>query len=313
MTPLKLRHRLRMRRRSHLVVFAILLGFLGATQQASVDDKAQTHEELFVIANIQFTLCHELTHALISTFDIPVLGGEEDAADQIAAICFLHPTDKNRRDPQAVDKLIAVADAWRLEWELDKDSGGTAYWDEHALDIQRYYQILCVLYGSDPQRFESLPDQLELPWQRAWSCADYEYDRVVKAGEWLLETYGTRYDPSRDYRAGKVSVVYDDPGEDKNQARNTLKRSAVFEGKADLMNSLFELPHNIAIVGTDCLGDMTASWNQDKREIVFCYDLVERFDLLASVRQCILGSHVGLTDRRAMDPRRIQECLADLQ
>lgn len=298
---------------SHFLVCILLLVLLGASQHAAGGKKADTHRDLFVTANIQFTLCHELTHALISTFDVPVLGREEDAADQISALCFLHPTDKNRRDPQAVEKLIAVADAWRLEWELDKDSGGTAYWDEHALDIQRYYQILCVLYGSDPQRFESLPDQLELPWQRAWSCADYEYDRVVKAGEWLLETYGVRDDLSTNRRTGKVEVVYDDPGEDKQQACNTLKRSAVFENKADLMNSLFDLPHNITIVGADCLGDMTASWNQDKREIVFCYDLVERFDVLASVRQCILGSYVGLTDRHAMDPQRIQECLADLQ
>jgi len=313
MTHRKPRHRLYGHRRSHLFVCALFLVLLGATRQAAGNEKADTHRDLFVIANIQFTLCHELTHALISTFDVPVLGREEDAADQIAAICFLHPTDKDRRDPQAVEKLIAVADAWRLEWELDKDSGGTAYWDEHALDIQRYYQILCVLYGSDPQRFESLPDQIELPWQRAWSCADYEYDRAARAGEWLLETYGVRDDPSLDRGTGEVEVVYDEPEGNKRQAYGALRASAVFESKAALMNSLFDLPHNITIAGTDCLGDMTASWNQGKREIVFCYDLVERFVFLARLRQCVLEPHIGLADRRAMDPKRIQVCLADMQ
>lgn len=297
----------------HLFVCIISLVLLGVLRLSAAGEETDEHRELFVTANVQFTLCHELTHALISMFDVPVLGREEDAADQISAICFLRPTDESRRDPQAVEKLVAVADAWRLEWELDKDAGGAAYWDEHALDIQRYYHILCVLYGSDPQRFEKLPDQLELPWQRAWSCADYEYDRVVKAGEWLLETYGVRDDPSMGRRRGKVKVIYDDPGGNKQRAHSVLKASAVFEDKRDLMNTLFDLPHDIAIIGTDCLGNAAASWNQGRREIVFCYDLVERFVLLAKLRLCILGHYVAATSRHTMDPARIQKCLLDVQ
>ena len=289
---------------------ALSLMLLGTGVRGAESEKARAHQDLFVIANIQFTLCHELTHALVATFDIPIFGREEDAADQISALCFLHPADRERRDPQAVEKLIAVADAWKLEWELDKDSGGTAYWDEHALDIQRYYQILCLLYGSDPERFENLPDQLELPWQRAWSCADYEYDRVARAGKWLIETYGAGNQPAN-RGAGMVEVVYDDPGETKQLARNTLEASAVLESKANLMNALFDLPINITIVGADCLGEETASWNPDRREIVFCYDLVERFVFLGELRQCVLGSHLDPTNRRAMDPERVRQCLAD--
>ncbi|MGI9294176.1 MAG: DUF4344 domain-containing metallopeptidase [Pseudomonadales bacterium] len=297
---------------SRRFVCIIFFSLLGATQQLAAHEKVDELQDLFLIANAQFTLCHELTHVLISTFDLPVLGREEDAADQISTLCFLHPTDKNGRDPQAVEKLVAVADAWRLEWELDKDSGGTAYWDEHALDIQRYYHVLCVLYGSDPQRFEKLPDQLELPWQRAWSCADYEYDRVVKAGQWLLETYGVTDDLSTGRRTGKVKVVYKIPGEAKQRAHRMLKASTLFERKADLMNSMFDLPHDITIVGADCLGDQTAYWNQELREVVFCYDLVERFILLAKLRRCILGRRVGPANRRPMDPVRVRKCLIDV-
>ncbi len=289
------------------------LALLGVAQQTAAAGESDKHQDLFVTANVQFTLCHELTHALIYAFDVPVLGREEDAADQISAICFLHPTHENRRDPQAVEKLVAVADAWRLEWELDKDSGDTAYWDEHALDIQRYYYVVCVLYGSDPLRFENLPDQLGLPWQRAWSCADYEYEQIVKAGKWLLETYGVARDPATNPRAGKVRVVYAIPGENKQRAYSILKASALFERKAELMNATFDLPYDIAIVATDCLGEATAYWRQDRREVVFCYDLVERFDLLAKLRRCILGSHTGPANRRPMDPARIRQCLAGIR
>lgn len=295
------------------MAYVISFSILGVIQQTAAADKVVQPRDIFVTANVQFTLCHELTHALISTFDIPVLGQEEAAADQIATICVLHPTDTDRRDPQSMEKLVAVADAWRLEWELDKESGGTAYWDEHALDIQRYYNVLCVLFGSDPERFEALPDQLELPWQRAWSCADYEFDRIAKAGRWLLETYGVRDDRLTDQKTGTVRIVYEGPPESKRQAHEMLRESEVFERKAALMNSLFNLPTDITIVATDCLGDMTAYWSHNQGEVVFCYDLVNRFILLSKYRQCILGSHVEMADRRPMDSVQIQKCLTDVK
>lgn len=284
---------------------------LAVTPLTVAEDDTGRHQDLFVTANVQFTLCHELTHALVATFDIPVLGREEAAADQIATLCILYPETTTHRDPQAIEKLVAVADAWRLEWEMDKESGGAAYWDEHALDIQRYYNVLCMLYGSDPEKFEALPDQVDFPWQRAWTCADHEYDRTVKAGQWLLETFGVPDGQTASRTDGLVSVVYDDPTESKQRAHKVLTESAVFEHKSKLMNSMFDLPNDIAIVATDCLGDATAYWTEDRREVVFCYDLVERFIRLAEIRQCILGHHVAFGDRKPMDPDKIGRCLID--
>lgn len=286
---------------------------LAATQLSVAADDAGPYQGLFVTANVQFTLCHELAHALIATFDIPVLGPEEAAADQIATLCVLYPETTTHQDPQAIEKLVAVADAWRLEWEMDKESGGTAYWDEHALDIQRYYNVLCMLYGSDPEKYEGLPDQVDFPWQRAWSCADHEYDRAVRAGQWLLETFGVPDEQMAVRKGGLVSVVYDNPPESKQRAHNLLVESAVFEHKSKLMNSMFDLPDDIAIIATDCLGDATAYWTEDVREVVFCYDLVERFVRLAEIRQCILGRHVALGDRKPMDPDKIGRCLINDQ
>src|SRR4051794_18088900 len=44
----------------------------------------------FVAGNALFTLSHELGHAVIATFDLPVLGREEDAADSFATLALLH-------------------------------------------------------------------------------------------------------------------------------------------------------------------------------------------------------------------------------
>jgi hypothetical protein len=120
----------------HRVVCSVFFSLIGLTQTLTADEKADAHQDLFVIANVQFTLCHELTHALISTSDVPVLGREEDAADQVAAICFLHPTDKELRDPQAVEKLVAVADK-AVEAFLRRNAAGRRAAEPPGLHLSR--------------------------------------------------------------------------------------------------------------------------------------------------------------------------------
>ena len=57
----------------------------------------------------------------------------------------------------------------------------------------------------------------------------------------------------------------------------------------------------------------TAYWNQRRGEIVFCYDLVERFVRLAELRECVVGDAIALQDRQPMDSQQIDKCVADLR
>ncbi|HYI71139.1 MAG TPA: DUF4344 domain-containing metallopeptidase, partial [Skermanella sp.] len=45
--------------------------------------------DLFVLGNTVFILYHELGHALIDQLGLPVLGHEEDAADNLASIMMI--------------------------------------------------------------------------------------------------------------------------------------------------------------------------------------------------------------------------------
>ena len=47
------------------------------------------NSDFYVQSNLEFTLLHELAHAVIELHDIPVLGGQEQAADQIALMLSL--------------------------------------------------------------------------------------------------------------------------------------------------------------------------------------------------------------------------------
>ena len=75
----------------------------AATPEPSPD------ETRFITANAEFTLLHEMGHLLISELQLPVLGREEDAADQLGFMgLFLGPT------------LLAVAYSLLSDWVADK-------------------------------------------------------------------------------------------------------------------------------------------------------------------------------------------------
>ena len=84
-------------RRGGFLLFAVfILGVFSAPLLADEPARvgitdAQREEILqeFVLANVEFTLLHEIGHALIHQFPIPVFGQEEDAADQIATTSMI--------------------------------------------------------------------------------------------------------------------------------------------------------------------------------------------------------------------------------
>ena len=63
-----------------------------------------------------------------------------------------------------------------------------SFWDEHSLDEQRFYNILCWIYGKDSEGYQYLVDDETLPTDRAERCPA-EYDRMNRSWEALLAPY----------------------------------------------------------------------------------------------------------------------------
>ena len=59
---------------------------------------------------------------------------------------------------------------------------------------------------------------------------------------------------------------------------------------------------DVQIVFMSCLGQETAFWRSDRKEIVFCYELLERFERLYRARACLADE--GLTEEA------LETCLA---
>ena len=133
-----------------------------------------------VVGPVVETFLHEAAHALFDVFKIPILGREEDAADQVAAFALLQlPDDVARR------MIGGVAYNLSAEAKQDRRSRVKAFADEHGLPQQRFYNLLCMAYGAKPEVFADLVKQGHLPKDRAEGCDD-EYEQVEYAVSTLL-------------------------------------------------------------------------------------------------------------------------------
>lgn len=107
-----------------------------------------------------FVLFHEVGHALVDMYDLPITGREEDAVDDLAAIVLI--------DAGAADAVVAAAVFWILT--DDGQYSDAKFADEHSLNPQRFYTLLCTVYGSDPQAHADLVEYGYLPYERAQRC-----------------------------------------------------------------------------------------------------------------------------------------------
>jgi len=124
-----------------------------------------------IIGQIVGTMLHEAGHAISNLLRIPVLGREEDTADQIAAFVML----QFGRD---VARTLIKGESYG--WHQRRRTV-SLYWGPHSTALQRRHTFLCLAYGSDPEGFEDLVKRHRwLPAQRAGSCAE-EYRRVQHA------------------------------------------------------------------------------------------------------------------------------------
>lgn len=143
-----------MRPGSKLVVaLLVCLLWIPGLAQAQELTKAQRAEiRRFASNNSLFVLYHEVAHLLFHQLDLPILGREEDAADNMATWTLL-----NKRTPESDRALADAAQGWILSG-IAYDSGGdeSDYAAGHSLDKQRAYQIVCLMVGMDETAFRPI-------------------------------------------------------------------------------------------------------------------------------------------------------------
>ena len=134
---------------------------------------------------IRFVFLHEVGHALIDQYKLPIMGNEEDAADRCSAYINLEELGDD-----GVKAVFAAADAFAIESKLTAGKDRNMA-DEHLLSEQRFYNSLCMLYGSNTAKYENIVTQGYLPKERAVRC-ETEYQKTVDSWVSLLAPWSKK-------------------------------------------------------------------------------------------------------------------------
>jgi Putative metallopeptidase len=225
-------------------------------------DAAQRLVE-FVSGNMLFVLLHELGHAVITQMGLPVLGRIEDAADTFAVLMLLRMESEFSHRA-----LVDAAEGWFLAARRDQKTGlRVAYYSEHGLNEQRAFQIVCLMVGSDAEKFRDLADETNLPEDRRHTCLG-DYSNAVFSWNLLLKPHRRAPDQPKT----QIDVIYG-PAEGAMAAIRDLARSLLLpETVAGHVADQFVWPRPLTLEMQSC-GFPNASWEIRTRQVILCYEL----------------------------------------
>ena len=132
-----------------------------------------------MVGQFFYVVAHEFGHAVFDLLNIPSFGGAEDAADQFSTFLMLNFGKEEAR------RLIAGA-AYSYRDAVQSSTvilPLQAFSEVHGVPAQRFFNLLCVAYGADPQLFADVVQYL--PKQRAADC-NREYHQIAFAFQQLI-------------------------------------------------------------------------------------------------------------------------------
>jgi hypothetical protein len=141
-----------------------------------------TRPEDAILGPTMEVFLHEVSHAIFDLLKIPILGREEDAADQFAAFLLLQLSRGEVRRAIAGTGYILLREASTYSPDLRR------FADTHGSPAQRFYNLICLAYGADPVLFADVVEKDVLPKSRAEECAE-EYGQVAHAFRTLIEPH----------------------------------------------------------------------------------------------------------------------------
>jgi hypothetical protein len=154
-----------------------LLEFVSRIAPIDKTPEGFSRDDMIVGTFVQVAL-HEMGHAVFDVLQVPIFGREEDAADQISVFVMLQ-----------FGKSLArrvVTGSVRFWWATDAPMPRTAFADNHGTNLQRFYNLICIAYGGQPDIFNDLVEGGAfrdlvaagvLPRGRALRCGR-EYEQV---------------------------------------------------------------------------------------------------------------------------------------
>lgn len=234
-------------------------------------NKGKTAEQIkdsveFVTGNVLFVLGHETAHALISEFGIPVLGKEEDAADALSTLVAL------RMSNSFADRVVInAARGWFLADQRDRKEGIPAvFYDEHGMDLQRAYGIVCLLVGGNPDKFMGLANEVKLPEERQGTCQG-DFSNASWSWEQALKPHLRKPEEPKT----EIKVVYT-PTQEYASLAALGQKLQILEAIAKWLEEDYRWKRPIALEMQEC-GSPGARWDLTLKKIIVCYEIIREF------------------------------------
>lgn len=250
-----------------LITLAVLAPFTGSLNVAAAQRGEET--ESFVRGFVRFLAYHEAGHMLMGQIaDMNkdpnwTNSDREDYADRFAMVLLAPDAD----DPDGVEEIISAAAGWlQVDSSIIRD-------EPHAPAEVRAVEILCLLYGSDPQNFsmfaEAAPQDRDCPAE--YQAIEADIDEVFR--DWSGEI------------GQQIGVYYAPASPTTQEARDFLVNSGVVEDLKDDIEIDFHLTHRTTIQAMSCQGlaksdtfytdrKRGATPDQDHFVITLCYEMI---------------------------------------
>jgi hypothetical protein len=215
----------------------------------------------FIYSNVVSVFYHEFGHALIDVLLLPVLGREEDAADTLSSLLI----DQLWEEESSIKLIYDTTLAYQLyEADMDGQADLNVFADVHGMNLQRYFNYVCLYAGANLEGRDDIALELGLPEERLITCED-EHELAAQSWEALLQNV-----PVGD--GSQESLVLVNAGPDPALAWALEQEIAV-------LNQEFVLPQQIAVSIEPC-GEANAFYASDLKAIIFCTEFVEEWERL---------------------------------
>src|SRR5688500_15767233 len=144
--------------------------------------KSEEEANQIMIGATLFFFFHELGHCLIDVYDLPATGREEDSVDQLSTYILLDEMDEE-------GQVSAVSGALMFKaLSENEEASANTFADEHSLSSQRFYNLVCWMYGRDQNQYSFFVEEGVLPEARAVRCST-EYQKMSSAWQRLTEPW----------------------------------------------------------------------------------------------------------------------------
>lgn len=221
----------------------------------------------FTAGNLLFVLGHEAGHMLISELGIPVIGREEDGADSFSTLMAL-----KIGETYADRVLVNAATGWFYSDRRNRqDRVRMVYYDEHGIDLQRAYNIVCLMVGSNPQRFSGLADEVRIPEERQGTCKA-DYSNASWSWNKVLEPHRRKPEQPKT----EIRAVYGPAERDLAVFKEAASGMKILEMVAGSLSEQYALRRPVTLELQTC-GEPGARWDLTAKAVIVCYEIVREF------------------------------------